>query len=292
MSASHVVLIHGLANKPPPADLYRIWHESLSRSTESDHGLDPGALGVSTSLVYWADLFYPQPLAAADYESAADELAYSLGDDAPIPDNEWIGALRAAIGADDESFAEAPVDDTTSDYERVPIPWVLKKRIIRRFLIEAHDYLFNVNDIRTTILERVRGAIGEAAPDARITLVGHSLGSVIAYDALTYTQPERVVTGLMTLGSPLGIDEVQDKLKFTRNDGFPGTLAGDWVNVFDPFDVVSRADPRLANDFKENGEPKVIDVKEANWGRWRHSATKYFQGTQLRNHLRRLLGRE
>ena len=51
-------------------------------------------------------------------------------------------------------------------------------------------------------------------------------------------------------------------------------------------------DPKLANDFKKCGTEVIIDVSEQNWGKWRHSATKYFQGDLLRAHLRRLCGRE
>ena len=124
-----------------------------------------------------------------------------------------------------------------------------------------------------------------------MVLVGHSQGSFIAYDVLTGVADCPPVDGLLTLGSPLGIDEVQDKLLWTRNDGFPKKVRGDWVNVYDPFDVVARLDPVLANDFRKGGEQAVIDVKEESWGTWRHSATKYLKGPRLRGHLRRLAGR-
>lgn len=100
-----------------------------------------------------------------------------------------------------------------------------------------------------------------------------------------------MVDGLLTLGSPLGVDEVQERLVWTRENGFPNKVQTDWVNVYDPFDVVARLDPKLANDFKKSGKEVVIDVKENNWGKWRHSATKYLKGPLLRNHLRQLAGR-
>lgn len=293
MNPSHLVLIHGLANKPPPADLSRIWHEALAKSTDKDGGLDTAAIGVSTSIVYWADLFFSSPLEAGDYESAKDELEDKFGEEADLPDNEWVASLRAKIaGNDEELFEDAPVESIRDEFERIPLPWSLKKRIMRRFLIEAHDYLFNKRDVRNIILQRVQDAIAEAPSDARITILGHSMGTMIGYDLLTHVQPVRTVSGLMTVGSPLGIDEVQDKLDHTRENGFPLALEGEWINVFDPYDVVSRSDPRLSNDFKRDGKKVVIDVKEENWGRWRHSATKYFQGTELRKHLRRLIDRE
>ena len=123
-------------------------------------------------------------------------------------------------------------------------------------------------------------------------LVGHSQGTFIAYDVMTGVADCPPIDGFITIGSPLGVDEVQDRLVWTRDQGFPGKLRGDWVNVFDPFDLVARLDLRPANDFRKAGGEVVIDIEESNWGSWRHSATKYLQGQQLRNQLRRLCDRE
>ena len=48
-------------------------------------------------------------------------------------------------------------------------------------------------------------------------------------------------------------------------------------------------DPKFANDYMRGGASAVEDVNENNWGKWRHSITKYLQGAQLRAHLRELL---
>ena len=55
---AHVTFIHGIANKPPPADLLRIWRETLANAAEP---LPLGDLGVTSELVYWADLMYDKP---------------------------------------------------------------------------------------------------------------------------------------------------------------------------------------------------------------------------------------
>ena len=69
-------------------------------------------------------------------------------------------------------------------------------------------------------------------------------------------------------------------------------MKGDWVNVYDPLDLIPRLDRVRANYFKKNGKQAGIDIQESNWGAWRHSATKYFKGQKLRKELRRLAGRE
>ena len=290
---SHIVFIHGLANKPAPADLRRIWLESLAEAVDGDDGFGLSAVGVADSFVYWANHFYDEPLAAGDYESRADAVQQSVAEDVELPDDAWMQAMREEFGVDEEEpFEDAPVAPDTEEYERIPLPAFAKNRLMKHFLKEAHAYLFNVDGIRDTIRTQVTDALNAIGSDSLKVLVGHSQGSMIAYDVLTGDDRCPQVDGLLTLGSPLGVDEVQDRLVWTRENGFPARLAGDWVNVFDPFDVVARADPKLANDFRKNGERKVIDIKESNWGKWRHSATKYFKGPQLRKALRRLAGRE
>ena len=61
----HVTFIHGMLNKPAPEELLQLWRQGLA----ADEGFDLTTQGVSSSQVYWADVFYDQPLA----DSAAHE---------------------------------------------------------------------------------------------------------------------------------------------------------------------------------------------------------------------------
>ncbi|MFC9624862.1 alpha/beta fold hydrolase [Streptomyces sp. NPDC056930] len=70
---------------------------------------------------------------------------------------------------------------------------------VRRYLLD--------DDLRTAARERVQEQIG---PDTHV-LIGHSLGSVIAYEALC-AMPGHPVEALVTLGSPLGMRMVFDRL--------------------------------------------------------------------------------
>jgi hypothetical protein len=89
----------------------------------------------------------------------------------------------------------------------------------------------------------------------------------------------------MTIGSPLGIDEVQDELKpeYSRRDGFPEKLRGDlWVNIFDRLDPVCGFDPCFANDYQQDGTERVKDINEQNSGAWRHNISNYLGGPKRR----------
>lgn len=292
----HVTFIHGLANKPAPKVLERIWLDALKESTPEDEGFDLHAVGVSTSIVYWADLFYETPIPASEYEcyeSRNKKLEWSVPYEPDIQNNNWAKLLMNKLGGKEgDDFDDAPTDDNVEKFERIPIPKPLKKLLISHFVKEAHDYLFNVNGIRDEIRKRVMDDFKNVPDDTVHVLVGHSQGTFIAYDVLTGIPDCKKIDGFMTVGSPLGIDEVQDELEWSRENGFPSKLSGKWINVYDPFDAVARLDPILANDFMKEGEEVIIDVKEENVGTWRHSVTKYFKRPQLRSHLRCLCCRE
>ena len=143
--------------------------------------------------------------------------------------------------------------------------------------------------VRDELRQRFMKCLGSG--DGPRIVVSHSMGTIIAYDCLMHEADCPPVDFLMTIGSPLGIDEVQDFFpKWTRENGFPSEkLRGQWVNVYDPLDVVAGADPQLANDYMQNGRPVIEDLREENWGTWRHSISKYLQGKELRSRLSKAL---
>ncbi|MFG2548460.1 hypothetical protein [Streptomyces sp. NPDC048581] len=97
-------------------------------------------------------------------------------------------------------------------------------------LKQVRRYLTN-DILRAAARARVEEAIG---PDTRV-VVAHSLGSVVAYEALC-ARPDHQVRALVTLGSPLGMRMVLDRLR-PEPGGWPGTSA--WTNVVDEGDVVA-----------------------------------------------------
>jgi hypothetical protein len=304
-----VTFIHGIGNKPAPEELIRGW-----RGTLADHGLDLDAEGVSASFVYWSDFLYPQPVVAeVDYESTGDLEDGSVPDvgmrwmlEAEGEEAKLVAGLAASIGytelAVDEPLPSATPGEEAVGFERVPLPGWLKRRLMKIFLRDVHHYLFDAEfsprrgetyKIREAIRKRALEVLvdGAAKPGPHV-LVTHSMGTVIAYDCLKRVEGCPPVDGLMTIGSPLGLDDVQDGLRpeWRRTDGFPSErLRGRWVNVYDPLDPVAGLDPALANDYQRAEGPVVEDILERNWGKWRHSISKYFAGERLRAELGRLL---
>ncbi|MFF7307391.1 hypothetical protein [Streptomyces sp. NPDC008137] len=104
-------------------------------------------------------------------------------------------------------------------------------------LKQTHRYLDDP-ELRTAARDRVRALIG---PDT-LAVVAHSLGSVVAYEALC-AEPGHLVRSFVTLGSPLGIRNlVFDRINPGPVSGmgsWPGAPSTRWTNVADARDVVA-----------------------------------------------------
>jgi len=117
----------------------------------------------------------------------------------------------------------------------------LADRVVLFDLQQVRRYMTDPQ-VRRAVLDRVAAGVGE---DTQV-VVGHSLGSVVAYEALC-AHPEWPVRALVTLGSPLGIrnlifDRLVPAPATGASGGVQGTWPGgvrSWVNVADAGDVVA-----------------------------------------------------
>jgi len=101
------------------------------------------------------------------------------------------------------------------------------------FARELHTYL-SAAERRETTIAAVAEAVARHRPDV---LVAHSLGSVVAYETL-WAHQDHDVRLLVTLGSPLAIPAVLDRLRPGGEAGRPPGVRR-WVNVADPGDIVA-----------------------------------------------------
>jgi hypothetical protein len=309
----HITFIHGIANKPDPETLLEQWRIALY----DDDGIDLDALAVTTSMVYWADVLYPEfaPVAAA-HEATQSEIEQSMspGDadltwlpEAPTEQQAFVLGLARQVGL--ESVTPTPTESVDlvrpgSALEAIPLPAPLKRRLMRVFLRDVHHYLWDAEfsprpgetfRIRTEVRARTLATLQDGARNREPHIVvAHSLGTVIAYDVLTSLEDAPRIDALLTLGSPLGISEVQERLAppWTRDEGWPSARLGDgsWCNVFDRLDpVCGGLDAAIGKDFRRNREVRVADIGVHNPGSWRHSVAKYLAQPALRDCLREAL---
>lgn len=316
----HVTFIHGIANKPPKEKLLEDWKSYLS-----DGGLSLEDEDVTSSMVYWADVMYPEPESSVSaYEGVESGLGTKAEDDSDLdwatglPDDEqaFVDAMRSRLGFDQESpdgddhVAPSPAepgDDFESAdgiaFEAVPLPWFIKRRVMKRLLKDVYYYLFNkdwahattgdtvkVQDhIRKLFVEQMKQDAAQNSGGAHV-VVSHSMGTVISYDCLKHVDDCPTIANYMTVGCPLGLSEVHDNFPdYKKRTAFPsGRLVGDWVNVYDRLDPVA-FDSKIAKDYQKDSVAVIEDQKVTNEGAWRHSSWKYFGQAALCDHLRNLL---
>lgn len=125
--------------------------------------------------------------------------------------------------------------------------------IITRFLADVAYYLED-DLMRDAVQEVVTASFAQAASDGHsdVVVVGHSLGSCVAYDALQRYSSGPRVRLLVTAGSPDGYAVVKRNLwggpEGDGHRGIPavidpvgGTLK--WLNAYDEHDVVALVHP-------------------------------------------------
>ncbi|MFJ7773431.1 hypothetical protein ACIQ1J_34885 [Streptomyces sp. NPDC097107] len=158
----------------------------------------------------------------------------------------WLEAARREPG-------RVPSPETGAAQLKAPVPYTVQRALhalarssflagtADRFLIgvlkQVRRYLTDDGGVR----DRIQREIAACVTDDNRVLVGHSLGSLIAYEALC-AHPEWPVTTLVTIGSPLGIPNlVFDRLRprpQTGKGSWPG-LVRNWTNLCDRADVVA-----------------------------------------------------
>lgn len=196
---------------------------------------------------------------------------YGVHGDAGL-DSSGIDAVILQLRASDRDIAEA------TSWSRRLTRWVYRLGDILPFLIphlasermEVHlrdlmRYERNKKGIAERIRDRLKVPLLEAAGAGRpILLIGHSMGSVIAYDAL-WELSHKAATAVnidlfLTMGSPLGQRFMQNKLAGNNAQGrhrYPINI-GCWKNLAAVGDLTA-IDPLLANDYGEMVELGLLD---------------------------------
>jgi hypothetical protein len=316
----HITFVHGIMNQPSPPRLLSGWKRDLA---DGGDGVDLDVYGVTASMVYWADVMYA---AATDAGGTQESIEYegiepgaltnideSYIDVATGEEKVFIESMIEHYGLDHPDEEEGPLEATSEEpesaaqariaaasaLEAVPLPWFIKRPLMRVLLRDVHHYLFNTNHsprpgssfkVRDEVRGRFVRDLAEVDGGPHV-VVAHSLGSVIAYDCLKRVADTKKVDMLITLGTPLGLSEVQDKLKpeWSKDDGYPGELPR-WVNVVDRLDPVCAADPLITNDYRRAKQSIVVDEVVANGGVMRHPSGKYFRQPVVQAAVRQGLG--
>lgn len=299
---SKVVLIHGIAQEQKSAPkLLKEWLPDLRGGLENagctQLSRDIADGDVSVDMVFYGSLFLRSGSMGAGGEDLPEEaatIAERLAD-------EWLtraetrsqddGVRRDATEARKELVQAggegqgimSSVRSVTAALARVS--WFAKptfavaEALVWRALRQVSLYLSNTNGVRDQTQEIVTRSVEKET----VVIVGHSLGSVVAYEAchrLDHNLPL-----LVTLGSPLGLDTIVFDRLVPKPPGYPNQLQH-WVNAADPDDLVA-ADPALGGRFGQS----VKDIPVDN-GAQPHSAAHYLSKSEVGREIGAALGAE
>lgn len=305
--ARTIIYVHGIGNKPPADTLKCQWDEAL-------FGFN---LGERSRLSYWVNrVFYPEPIKATcksadSTQDLALEESGRLGVRAVADPGHGIEPLlpEEVSSQHERQVLERIAEQSGANEElaqkinaasfgaRVlplpkPIRDFISRRITKAFLKDVHEFLFvkeRRDVMRESVLSRLRTGGGP------FIVIGHSQGSMVAYDALlSIAASEGIEIDLfVTIGSPLGLQEVQDQLKkITNQKKLAVPRVKRWVNVADPLDPVC-ADKFLRGDYAATNNVGVEDFLRINPDSPRdpHSGSGYLRLADVRAAVRDAIDR-
>jgi hypothetical protein len=283
-----VILVHGIDQQDEESDRLRgVWLEAIHRGllTVAQPTLASRIDESNVAMAFYGDLFRkagaqgtgPFESLPPDAELLADRLA-----------SEWL--TRAAERSSHDGLSRAASDALAGELlaakgepqglrsgarrslaalAKFPAAgkagFALAERLVPA-LSQVTLYLTNTDATRDIALKRLEAHI---TVDTAI-IIGHSLGSVVAYEAChRAAQP---IPLLVTIGSPLGLDTVVFERVIPQPPRYPPKVAW-WVNVADVNDIVA-ADTGLGQRFKPTPGAHLTDHTVDNW-RHAHDAMNY-----------------
>ena len=256
-------------------------------------------MGDRTRMAYWADILHSdrgrkRAAAATDKPRSLDPAAL-LAEINVDPDDER--ALRTVQALADYLAAgggDALPPTSGPGAKALPLPRFLRRpiaeRLLRWFVKDTAAYFFD-QQVRKRIKQRLIDQLPTTGQP--FVLVSHSQGTIVAFEVLSELSTRPEVDLFATMGSPLGIREIQDLLE---EDGFPLQIPGrvrSWHNFADRLDPVA-LDAGLKSDFKPRGtinDHMVVNDRTKDLLRFNpHSSVGYLANNTVRSVIHNAFG--
>lgn len=247
--APTIVYIHGIGPQPPVKQCKLNWDRAL-------FGRD---MGERTRMAFWADILHKKSRTRSlsferavsdeaederDVDTAGLVSVAGVGRGARSKAEDYAERLAATMGVTTESGRSVRKKGVRA--KALPLPGFLRKPLVRlitkNLIKDTAAYFYDTrrrDEMRARLLAQLDGVTGP------VILVAHSQGTIISYDVLNALKQALDVRLFVTLGSPLGLQEVQDNLK--RPLTVPASVRR-WCNFADLLDPVA-LDKGLRNDF-------------------------------------------
>ena len=262
-ATKRIIYVPGKNPKPPTEEYRRQLLRALWRGVERVDSAAAQAIEKAADdfmLIAWNPLYYQshKPL------------------DKDLP---WIDVLLKQLGPTKADVLEAVsyrrrfawLLYTIADIFHFLIP-MLPDQAMKRTVLETARYFSNEGGIGEQVRELLKAPLRRMlAAGEHILIIGHSMGSVIAYDTLwelshIEKNPGRV--DFLTLGSPLGMRFTQQRLRGVREKDrqrYPHNIRH-WANITSQGDLIA-LDPTLRGDFKAMLELGLVEsITDGNGG--------------------------
>ncbi|UPZ35306.1 hypothetical protein MUB18_14445 [Sphingobacterium sp. PCS056] len=277
-----IIFIHGRDQQRFSQEtLLGLWTENLKQSFEQaripyTERLEIKMPHYGKELIELRDK-YKKDIRSGKYQmkSAGDEESL---DDIGIIQLALIDDLRKHAGISDEEFALLM---RGNEQQR---GWKNKETVLKiaRRLDERQRKISNMivrlgtSDVVTYLVvpeakKVINKYFTEVLSKEPTIVIAHSLGTIIAYDMLHTLKRENYdIRGVITLGSPLGVNSVIRQLY--PPPSFPMVIRGNWTNIYDESDFVSLR-PLNGGHFKV--DPMIINHIVVNTTKNRHGIEGY-----------------
>lgn len=246
-----IIGIHGLGNKPPQKLLKKWWEMSISEGLLNHYGILPY---FDFELVYWADYIYSEPMNLKTNDKTSPLYItepYQKANGQQYNKNlkeRFLGYFRSKLGR---------IILSNNFYQTLPL---VTETIIKKYFREIDIYYSSETKykVKFAAKEVIRSILAENMQkyrDRKILLIGHSMGSLIAYDVLSEIDFE--IDTFISAGSPIGIPYLLEKIKKEKGSDaadtlpVPNSIKNHWYNFTDPQDKIS-CYFKLADFFKNN----------------------------------------
>jgi hypothetical protein len=297
---AHVVMVHGISHQFEAADSIRAdWLPSLAGGVRN-----AGFSDIADRLAPTAAIADPFETRVAFYGALFRTPGQQGGAGGPLPierqrlaDELSLAYLRRAGQAADAELQRAASEELAAlglleagERQGVrELPRLLLNRLLRLPWIgrpgmqvatwwnhNLHQVTLYLTDDQ--VREKARRAVAELVDDRTRVIVGHSLGSIVAYEACF--DLKRPLPLLVTIGSPLGMAQIVYERLRPQPPVFPPVVQR-WVNVADRNDIVA-AEPDLGRFFGDVPVGARFDANgRVTTGRDAHSARAYLTAVEV-----------
>ncbi len=257
--ANIIIGIHGLGNKPTKKLLVRWWKRAMKEGLETNN--------YSThipkfELVYWADILHDKPLRLSEKD-----------EDSPYFLSQKYTRASPGFVSEDHSTRKKVIDFLRNQMKRVFLNKDLSLNysfisdaIVNKYFSDLEVYYKEDCTIENESVCKAKDLIKNRLTETllkykndNIMLISHSMGSIIAFDVLSFETNQIPVNTFITAGSPLGLPVIINKIATSQESKSvvdnpmitPPSIYNNWFNYADIMDKIA-TNYKLADDFAEN----------------------------------------